>query len=108
MDFAPEPKEIMTEDGYTFTRQPDGSYTDGDTDFQDFGMLHASLSDYDSHGFGYEAELLTNEDSTVTLYEIADVWEDGSRVFYELRTRDHGWTGFDSWLAAFRAFNAYK
>jgi len=30
---------VLTEDGYTFTRQPDGSYTDGDLTYPDLDNL---------------------------------------------------------------------
>lgn len=39
MDEIKEPETVTTEDGYTFTRQPDGSYTDGDMTFDNYEKL---------------------------------------------------------------------
>ncbi len=33
------PDEVKTEDGYTFKRQSDGTYTDGDLTFEDIGAF---------------------------------------------------------------------
>ena len=38
-----EPAVVRTEDGYTFHRQPDGSYTDGDMTFDSYIRLEEGL-----------------------------------------------------------------